>query len=496
MFSALSRSFLASVVPFALLSGACASATDAQFEEADAELAQGSAALTVSKQVKKLGEGLFNATVYGATAVSEISNQFMVNIAAGQPTSQSSIYGGADGSRAVDGRQTGQWASGSVTHTNADAAPYWQVDLGSAHAISAITIWNRTDSSTERLNGAVVLVLDASGREISRKPLAAASAPVEQGILFPVAISGRYVRVVGRANTYLSLAEVEVWEKTQDRADGVCWKQTYGRGVGTIPDGCNDQDRDAGLCYQKCAAGYTGVGPVCWQSCPTGYTDTGAFCHRDGKIISANNSSCPWYDTCGLTFAKGCSSCPAGYVNDGCTCRIDPSDIAKRSYGRGVGTPMSCTGGKQMDAGLCYTPCESGSDGVGPVCWDHCPADYPVACGAACASSQAACAAAVGEMIAAPLNAAANIAGIVASFGTTAAVKTGVQVASAGAKSAAKAAIKAQLKKAAQDLAEQTLESTAETLATGAVTGDFDWASLDPTGIASVVMAFNQPMCD
>jgi len=96
-----------------------------------------------------------------------------------------------------------------------------------------------------------------------------------------------------------------------------------------------------GLCYPKCNAGFTGVGPVCWSTCASGFTDTGAFCDRNGKIISANTSSCPWYNKCGL--GSSCSKCPSGYANDGCTCRIDAYVYAKSSYGRGAGSSATCT---------------------------------------------------------------------------------------------------------------------------------------------------------
>ena len=46
----------------------------------------------------------------------------------------------------------------------------------------------------------------------------------------------------------------------------------------------------------------------------------------------------------------------------------------KDSYGRGVGKVLTCTSEQEYDAGLCYTPCEYQADGVGPVCWGHCPA--------------------------------------------------------------------------------------------------------------------------
>jgi hypothetical protein len=100
------------------------------------------------------------------------------------------------------------------------------------------------------------------------------------------------------------------------------------------------QELSGGLCYPKCAAGYTGEGPVCWQVCASGFTDTGWFCQRNSKVVSANTSSCPWYNKCGL--GSSCSKCPAGYKNDGCTCRVDAYIYAQPSYGRGAGSALSC----------------------------------------------------------------------------------------------------------------------------------------------------------
>ncbi len=62
-----------------------------------------------------------------------------------------------------------------------------------------------------------------------------------------------------------------------------CHKDSYGRGAG-YPLGCsNDEDYDAGLCYDKCNYGADGVGPVCWGHCPSGTTECGgALCLEDG----------------------------------------------------------------------------------------------------------------------------------------------------------------------------------------------------------------------
>lgn len=116
------------------------------------------------------------------------------------------------------------------------------------------------------------------------------------------------------------------------------------------------------------------------------------MCSRAGKIIPSDNSACPWYDKCGLTLDKGCSTCPTDlpYKNDGCTCRIDPSTYAKDSYGRGAGVPMGC-GSEQYDAGLCYPYCNNGYNGIGPVCWELCPKTFPASEGALCCFTDSSC---------------------------------------------------------------------------------------------------------
>jgi hypothetical protein len=49
-------------------------------------------------------------------------------------------------------------------------------------------------------------------------------------------------------------------EGMNDRS-GSCWKDSYGRGTGTLRWNCHhDEDRDGALCYPKCAEGYTSVG--------------------------------------------------------------------------------------------------------------------------------------------------------------------------------------------------------------------------------------------
>eukprot|EP00759_Apiculatamorpha_spiralis_P015164 PhF_6_TR21891/c0_g1_i1/m.31087 len=168
-----------------------------------------------------------------------------------------------------------------------------------------------------------------------------------------------------------------------------CWKQSTTRGAGDVLSACpQGLEKQNGLCYPPCQNGFSGVGPVCWSNCPAGYEDNGAFCSEGGPIIPADNSNCPWYDKCGLTLKKGCSTCPPnkGYVNDGCTCRIPLNTITKTSYGRGAGVPMICPSGSVQSGALCYPPCNGTFVGNGPVCWQQCSTlnSYPVVCGAMC----------------------------------------------------------------------------------------------------------------
>lgn len=156
------------------------------------------------------------------------------------------------------------------------------------------------------------------------------------------------------------------YQRCADGYDGVgpvCWKQdaSYGRGVGTIPNLCAaGQENDAGLCYPVCADGYDGVGPVCWSTRPLSYgrgagtipTNIWTGACPSGKENQAG--LCYWY-------------CDSGYTGVGPVCWLDNA-----SYGRGVGTiPKTCPAGQENDAGLCYPVCSAGYHGVGPVCWTN-----------------------------------------------------------------------------------------------------------------------------
>lgn len=336
-----------------------------------------------------------------------------------------------------------------------------------------------------------------------------------------------------------------------------CWRRSYGRGVGVPVSACpQGREKDAWLCYRTCEdigkPGWKGVGPVCWQRCPEGFRDDGAYCFKPKAYgrgvgfpwkvgdkafsLTAAKKRCErkhgegqceksgaiYYPKCKPGFrAIGCCvcspRCPTGMTDIGISCQ-------KQSKGRGVGKPMTCKEGQAYDAGLCYTPCKEGYHGVGPVCWQDCPSTQSVDCGAGCATSKKNCGQKTTAQILAPLEVAANVAMAVTTGGAgnaavsaaKASAKTAIKT---GEKAAARTTVKNAVKTAAremvpgirakldrkllqkysEDITREVCQDAAEYLALAAIADDFDTKdflmSLDPTGIADVAKAYDQPKC-
>ncbi|MDD2775473.1 MAG: LamG domain-containing protein [Gallionella sp.] len=275
-----------------------------------------------------------------------------------------------------------------------------------------------------------------------------------------------------------------------------CWKGSYGRGVGRLPSTCAPgQVMDGGLCYDKCAPGFTSDGAIfCYKKCPAGSKFSPGLCQFSGV-----------------------GSCPSGLSG------LKPSCINSAGrYSRGAGKPMICESDEQNNAGLCYNSCKANYSGNGPVCWGTCPSSQPVVCGAGCAINQAACASETTNMVMAPLQLAANIVMAVATGGTANAAKAAARSAiksglSATTRALAKAAFKSLkqdllakirtkmsaklLKDYAKENAEAVMNKAAEQLAAAAMSdgGAVDvmqvLGDIDPTGVMDVVSAYNKPTC-
>jgi mono/diheme cytochrome c family protein len=153
-----------------------------------------------------------------ATATAEKVVHFD-NVARGRTASQSSQFETGAAARAVDGNTDGAWAGNSVSHTQPEANPWWEVDLGRAHDLHALRLWNRTDCCADRLTNFHVFASDTpmAGRTLA---VLLADATVWRRSITTTApralrldalgARGRYVRVQLAGTNALQLAEVEV----------------------------------------------------------------------------------------------------------------------------------------------------------------------------------------------------------------------------------------------------------------------------------------------
>ncbi|TDD58515.1 hypothetical protein E1263_19080 [Kribbella antibiotica] len=158
--------------------------------------------------------------VDSAAATTTVTVTGPPNLAQGKTATQSSTSGTAVAARAVDGNTNGVFSAGSVTQTNLSTQPWWQVDLGSAAAVSTVTLWSRTDSN--RLSAGTVFIssTDMTGRSLSslqadnsikEMSFSAFSSTTNSLTLNAGNATGRYVRVqLSSIITTMNLAEVQV----------------------------------------------------------------------------------------------------------------------------------------------------------------------------------------------------------------------------------------------------------------------------------------------
>ncbi|MEO1261153.1 MAG: discoidin domain-containing protein [Bacteroidota bacterium] len=133
--------------------------------------------------------------------------QTIANVATSGTATASSNYSGSNASHAIDGNTAGIFGNGSVFHSGSNVNPYWEVDLGTDEIIETIKVWNRTNCCGDRLDGAVVEILDEN--DVVQFTFTIGTAVIENTI--PVSgIQGRKVRIT-QTGDWLQLAEVEVF---------------------------------------------------------------------------------------------------------------------------------------------------------------------------------------------------------------------------------------------------------------------------------------------
>ena len=158
----------------------------------------------------------------GRSALFDRDDMPPTNLAHEGTATQSSTDIGAGPERAVDGNRDDKWFTMTITLTETESQPWWDVDLGSLFDVDSVEIWNRGGQYSSRLDD--VWVFTSGLPFASDDPTALANdpnvtstfLPGEQGYrtLVNIGAQARYVRVQLRGTGILSLSEVRVFEGT------------------------------------------------------------------------------------------------------------------------------------------------------------------------------------------------------------------------------------------------------------------------------------------
>ncbi len=193
-----------------------------------------------------------------------------------QSSTRTGALGAGGGNKAIlaiDGNTSGAFSAfpngGSVTHTNNELSPFWQVELTDTFKIENIVIHERTDAGTQtRLNNYTVSILDANQNVIHQQFIADTIGAAF--VAAPLGTDGKFVRVqmnnTGAARS-LELAEVQVFggEKINMARSPIAFATQSSEGFGGAAsraiDGITDGDY-----FRSNSVSHTGVvGEQFWQ---------------------------------------------------------------------------------------------------------------------------------------------------------------------------------------------------------------------------------------
>ncbi|KAJ8290973.1 hypothetical protein GJAV_G00019830 [Gymnothorax javanicus] len=140
------------------------------------------------------------------------------NVALGRFAVQSSLYGSGYAGKAVDGDRSGVYNDGSCSHTEAETNPWWRVDLQTVYNVDSVSIVNRADGFSERLNDAEIRIGNSLKNDGNDNPLCAVifRVPPRELVSFNCGgMVGRYINIRLQAyNRILTLCEVEVYARS------------------------------------------------------------------------------------------------------------------------------------------------------------------------------------------------------------------------------------------------------------------------------------------
>jgi len=165
------------------------------------------------------------------------------------------------------------------------------------------------------------------------------------------------------------------------------WKATadsYGRGAGqAMLQNCDGKSMEGGLCYTPCNDGYRGSATQCEPN------DSLTYDRGVGTVPALKNFKQSCSGGRNLESGMCYTPCRSGYSGRATMCARNAT-----AYNRGAGSVprLNCADGLENNSSLCYTPCRNGYSGNGPVCWGSIPqpAGY-IDCGAGWASGRSAC---------------------------------------------------------------------------------------------------------
>jgi hypothetical protein len=142
------------------------------------------------------------------------------NLALNKVAKQSSTRAGGLPDRAVDGNTNGNFYQDySVALTEWEDNPWWEVDLVKPKFIDHINLWNRTDCCSEHTSAIYLLVSENPfisedlDEVLAQHDVSSYYLPDQVGLPTTVSVGreGRYVRVQMNKQSFLSLAEVEIF---------------------------------------------------------------------------------------------------------------------------------------------------------------------------------------------------------------------------------------------------------------------------------------------
>ncbi|XP_055757088.1 uncharacterized protein LOC129835476 [Salvelinus fontinalis] len=147
--------------------------------------------------------------------VQELKRDNRANVALKGVAAQSSLYGIGEASNAIDGNREPEYDKRSCSHTQDDTNPWWRVDLLDVYRVTAVTITNRGDCCSERLNDAEIRIgnsLENNGINNPRCVVISHIPAGESNTFQCNETDGRFVVVViPGQNKILTLCEVEVY---------------------------------------------------------------------------------------------------------------------------------------------------------------------------------------------------------------------------------------------------------------------------------------------